>query len=223
MKDKVVVIGLTQFSKWVFESIEQDGKAEVVAFSVEKAYYSEQMFLGVPVYPIEELGLHFDMKDVQLLVTIGYSKMNQIRERICKSVSEKGWRHYTYVSSQAVVDSTAIIEAGSIVMPCAYIGPYVHIGKSTIVNVCAVLSHEIEVGDYCFIAPHAVFGGNSTLGNNCFIGLNATIMNGVKVAGFNLIGASAYVPKNTMEYGCYVMPPTKRLERFKSTDIVDMV
>ena len=223
MNDNVVIIGMTQFSEWVCQSINKEGCAHVVAFSAEKKYCTVSSFMGLPVIPIEELANHFDKRKTKLLVTVGYKKMNQVRERIFEEVKERGWSHYTYVSTSSIVDHSAVIEPGAIIMPSAYIGPNVHIGRGTIINVCAVLSHEIEIGDFCFIAPQAVFGGNSTVGKNCFIGLNSTIMNGVRIEDFNLIGASACISKNTVEYGCYIASATKRMERFKSTDIIDMV
>lgn len=49
------------------------------------------------------------------------------------------------------------------------------------------------------------------IGKGCFLGDNAVVMGGVKVAPYCIIGACAFVNKNTEPNGVYVGVPAKRI------------
>lgn len=219
----IIVFGATEITSWLIHSLTYEKQVNIVAVTVEKEYIVSSHFCGIKVVPFENLDLLFDMTICQILITIGYNQMNNVRQRIYNQCKEKKYMIYTYISKRAIVDSIDNIGEGSIVMPGAFVGPNVSLGLCNIVNVGACISHSITIGDFNFIAGNVVFGGNVEMENNCFIGINTTIINGVHIASYTFVGASALINHNTEEYGVYTAIPTIKKEGKSSLDIIKKV
>lgn len=219
----IIVFGATEITSWLIHSLVYEKQANIVAITVEKAYVESSHFCGIKVVPFEELDSLFDMSNCQILITIGYNQMNNVRLRIYNQCKEKKYKIYTYISKRAIVDSIDNIGEGSIIMPGAFVGPHVRIGICNIINVGACISHSITIGNFNFIAGNVVFGGNVEMENNCFLGMNTTIINGIHIASYTFVGASALINRDTEEYGVYTAVPTIKKEGKYSLDIVKKV
>ena len=194
--DKVIVFGTSIFSLVVYRTIVQESLAEVVGFTLNEDYISENEIEGLKVYPFEHLPLYFDMNECQVLIALGYKKMNDNRKAIFLKCKELGYKIFTLVSKHSVI-YTEVIGEGSIVLPSAFIGPYVSIGRSVIVwngvNIC----HHNDVGDFTHIAGGTTIGGEARIGSSCFIGMNCTIKNGISIGDRTFIGANSYMSQST--------------------------
>lgn len=190
--EKLVIMGTTPFSAVIADIIQKEGQYEVLAFSTSKQFMDKKEMNGLPIVAQEDLKETFSMNDVGIINTIGYSKMNTLRERVHNELSDEGFHLQTFVSQNANVYTTDIRE-GSIIMPGAFVGPYVSIGRACIIYSNVSLTHHIIIQDYSFIASGCVLGGNITVGNNSFIGLNTTIRNRISLAPYTLVGCGSNV------------------------------
>ncbi len=197
---KIVIMGDTPFSGMIFDLIHAEGEVQVIAFCTKGSLMKCDNLKGMPVVPFEELDLEFDMGEVFLLNTIGYSKMNTIRQKVNGEIRTAGYGLFTWISCRSNV-YTRDIGDGSIVMPGAFIGPDVKLGESCIVYSGVSLTHHITIEDNCFIASGVVIGGNVIVGRNSFIGLNSTIRNRIKIAGYSLVGCASNIVKDIAEEG----------------------
>ena len=78
---KVIILGTTQFSVMMCSILESEGYS-VYAYSTYKEYLNSNFFMGCPVFPTEDLvELMGGVENFMILNTIGYSKLNTIRER----------------------------------------------------------------------------------------------------------------------------------------------
>lgn len=220
---ELIIIGTTAFSEIVCRSIEQDGLAKIIAFAVEKDFCKDSTFCDRQVVCFEDLSTLYDMSSVLVLNTIGYAQMNEIRQRISIQCEKFGYNPFTYISPRAMVDVSAAIGVGSIVLPYVEIGAMVSIGKCCIMSYGACITHHVSIGDYCFVSSGVVIGGCSTISNNCFIGINATIVNDLSLAKYTFVGATCYIAKNTEEYSAYVKESSKKVERWTSMDVVRLL
>lgn len=205
-------MGTTPFSAVIADIILKEGQYEVLAFSTSKLFMDKTEMNGLPIVPQEELKETFDMNKVGIVNTIGYSKMNSIRERVHNELSDEGFHLHTFVSKNANV-YTKDIRDGSIIMPGAFVGPYVSIGKACIIYSNVSLTHHIIIQDYSFIASGCVLGGNIIIGNNSFVGLNTTIRNRISIAPYTLVGCGSNVLKdNPVIGGVIIGNPARHIE-----------
>lgn len=214
---QLIINGTTKFSTMVARLIEMEGEAKVIAFTTAKQFINDKMLEGKPVVPFEELTERFDNRKVRILNTIGYSKMNTVRERVNQEIEESGFTQYSYISKHAFVAEqprlSSLLTAGCIIMPNAFIGTEVKIGKSTVIYSNCSLTHDIVIEDNVFIGSGCVVGGNVIIGRNSFIGMNSTIKNRINLAPFSLVGCGSNVLKTIeQERRVIVGNPAKVLE-----------
>lgn len=192
---QLVINGTTQFSTLVAQLVEKEGIAKVLAFTTASRYIEESSLEGKRVVPFEELAHLFDNQAIRILNTIGYSKMNTVRERVNKEIEDSGFLQYSYISNRSFIvpPISGLLSSGCIIMPNVFIGPDVKIGKSVVVYSNCSLTHDIVLEDNVFIGSGSVIGGNVRIGRNSFIGMNSTIKNRISLAPFSLVGCGSNV------------------------------
>lgn len=137
---------------------------------------------GVPVFKTDET----EVKG-PLIISIGYNRFRRL-------VAERYPLQYvSAVHPNALVDSTANIGEGSVVMHGAIIQNDARIGKHCIINTGASVDHECRIGDYVHISPHATLCGNVEVGEGTWIGAGATIIPGIRIGKWCTIGAGSVV------------------------------
>lgn len=196
MKDKVVIFGTSIFSLVAYQTIVQDDLAEVIGFTLNEKYIQEPKLEGLNIYPFESLSDCVDMRECKILIALGYKNMNDNRKAAYDKCKEFGFNVFTLVSKRATLYTTEIGE-GSIILPMAFVGPYVSIGKSVILWNNVSICHHNKVGDFTHIAGGTTIGGETNIGSNCFIGMNCTFKNGIEVGDRTFVGANSYMSKST--------------------------
>lgn len=207
---ELIILGTTMYSATTRKILEKEG-VRVLGYSTYRDYIQENEYDGLPVYPFEELDFIFGVGEFMVINTIGYSNMNKIREKVYYDTKKKGYKLYTFISKSALVYTDDIGE-GSLIMPNAYIGPYVKLGACCVVNPGTQLSHHITMGNFNFIGRGVIVGGDVEICNNCFIGLHSTIKNKVRISNFTIVGSGSNVIKSTEENCVYVGNPARKVE-----------
>ena len=75
----IIIFGTSEFSEYVYLTIKKEDQIEVIGFTVDKLHFEKTGFNGERVYVFEELGNYFDMQECGVLLTVGYTRMNEIR------------------------------------------------------------------------------------------------------------------------------------------------
>ena len=218
MAEKVIIAGTTPSSSLMRCYLEDDGRYEVVAYTVEKAYIGSDMFDGKKVVALEELNKLFAADEYKVLNTIGYRAMNSVRERIAKMIKFMGFKLLTYVHPTASVSSP--LGEGCVVLENSSIGFRNHIGEGCMIRSGVVIPHDCKVGNFSYWAPGAVSCGNVVVGERCFIGAGAVLKNGIKVADECLIGAGVYLSEDAPEVQSVFSAPTAVKRKVKSRRIL---
>lgn len=207
--DKIIIFGTTKHSEMLREIIEQEQNAIVCAHTIHRKYITKKLTSeferkNYPLIAFEDIDKYYSPLKYKILNTIGYSKMNSIRQLVGLECDEKGYKRYTFISSNASIYSKINVDSGNIVMPGAYIGTNVKLGINNVLYSGSVLTHDIELDNNIFIGAGSIVGGNVTIGSNTFLGLNSTIKNNVHLAKNTLVGAAAYINTDTDQNGVYV-------------------
>lgn len=210
--NQIVIFGCTQFSQMIADYIEKEGKHEIAAYSINRAYITEKICGGKPVVPYEDLELLYPPEKYLLLLAVGYQGMNQLREKVYFDAKRKGYEIYTYIHPTAYLMKEQVGE-GSIVLEQVKIGYKSKLGKCNILFTGACINHHSKVGDFNYFSPESVLSGNVRVGNHCMFGTNCTIRDAVKIADYTLVGAGAYISNDTKENEVYVPARTVCLDK----------
>ncbi|HKK79956.1 MAG TPA: acetyltransferase [Phaeodactylibacter sp.] len=216
---RLVIIGNTtnaRLAKWFFE---KDSNYEVAAFSVNRSYIEEDTWLDLPLVPFEELEQRYPPADFDAFVAIGYTKMNQIREKMYHETKEKGYTLPNYISSKCSFLTEEPIGDNNLILEDNTIQPYVKIGSNNVFWSGNHIGHDTVIHDHITITSHVVISGYCKIHNNCFLGVNATLHNEVTLHEATLVAAAAIIAKSTKEGKGVYLPARSTLLDKKSDEI----
>ncbi len=125
--------------------------------------------------------------------------------------------HHVHVREKAVVGRDCILGQN------AYIDHYVRIGNNVKIQNNVSVYHGVTLEDDVFVGPHATFTNDlfprsfdpewhlryTTVRRGASIGANATILCGIEIGEYALIGAGAVVTKDVPAYALMVGSPAK--------------
>jgi len=221
--NKIIIYSDSSFAERMGFFIEQEGWGEVIAYTNERQFITRDKVGKLPVISYDLLSEYFDKSEFSILLAVGYTRINKIREEIYNKIKRDGYKVATFISKNSVLYSSEIGE-GTIILPCTYIGPYVKIGVCNYFAAGVKISHNSNIGDFNFFSTNVVMGGYANIENNCFIGLNSTIKNDIVIGSYSLIGSASNVLKSiprdeTKRGAVYAGNPAKLMEIKKSEEI----
>ncbi len=196
---KIIIFGTTAFSKLMKWYIENDSEDKVIAFTLNERYISENSFCDLPVVSYEKLKEIYPEADFELLITVGYTQMNKVRQKIFNQCLEDGYKITGFMHS-TVAQYSDDIGIGNIFLEGVKLQPFCKVGNGNIVQHFTIISHEANVGDFNYFAGNAHIAGLSKVDDNCFVGINGIVQNDVHLASYNLVGAGTCVSRDTEEF-----------------------
>lgn len=218
MKD-LIIFGNSNFSKLLKWYIDNDDQRKVVAFSTEKEYITDEYFEGVPVVAFDELQVNYPPEQFDILIGVGYRKMNDIRKRVYYSCKEKGYEIASYFHSSSLIESKDLGE-GNIILEQSLVSPFVTLGNCNLIWNNVSIAHDGKIGDFNTISGMAGLAGNVTVKNNCFLGKSCVVSNHLTIHDYSLIGAAAFVGQDIAPYSVVAATKSIILKEKKSTDFL---
>lgn len=215
--EKIIIFGLgdnAELAKYYFEI---DSQYIVYGFTVDKEFKDKEKFCGLPVLEWEKVGFEYKPDKFMLFIATGYGDMNRFREKKYLEGKKRGFKFANYLSSKASI-FTDMIGENNFILENNTIQPYVKIGNNNVFWSGNHIGHHGSIGDNNFITSQVTVAGRVNIKNNCFLGINATIRDHIIINSFTLIGAGAWISKNTEEYEVYTIPPSKKIDK-KSIDL----
>ena len=184
--------------------LDNDIRAEVCAFVVDRAYRTVESLLGIPVIDFENIVEAYPPGEHKIALIIGYSNMNRNRRKKYEECKLLGYSMFTYISGDANVYSDNIGE-GNIILPGCNIAPFVSLGKCNIIDSNVFIGHNTVVGDFNFFAACTTVTGEVIISDNCFFGAGSIICSRL-VSDFSLIASGTTLVRDT-EAGQVYHPP----------------
>ena len=197
------------------------GHAGVIAATAEYQNYSSITLLHFE--DLRDLATKLKSDNNSLLVDGNYELLigigdNYLRSKINEELNKLDLQHKIGIlkHSTSIVERSAVIGPGTVIMAGAIIQSGVNIGKHCIINTKASIDHDSTMGDFSSLAPGTTLGGNVVIGKTSAICIGATISHKIKIAENVVVGANSYVnkdlPRNTTCYGCPARVIRKRGE-----------
>ena len=116
------------------------------------------------------------------------------------------------VHRSAVVDASAIVGEGVVLLANAVLDQRVELGSNCFLSLAATISHDTVIGDSTYISPKATVCGNCKIGRRVFLGAGCVIRDGITICDDAVVGAGAVVVKDIVRPGVYVGNPAVRLK-----------
>lgn len=132
---------------------------------------------------------------------------NKIREVVSKK--HQNLKYGTVFHPNCLIDSTSVINEGTVIMAGAIINSSVKVGKHCIINTAAVVEHDCIIKDFVHISPNATLCGNVTIGKCSHIGAGAVVIQGVSIGDNVIIGAGSVIVKDVPDNVTVVGNPGK--------------
>jgi sugar O-acyltransferase (sialic acid O-acetyltransferase NeuD family) len=192
---KVIIFGTTLSAELAHFYLKHDSTHEVVAFTVEKEFLTENSYKELPVVAWEDLETFYNTTDYKLFAPITERQMNRVRERIYLEGKKKGFDFISYISSKATIFPEAKIGENCFILEDNTIQPFTTIGNNCVLWSGNHIGHHGVIKDNVFFTSHVVLSGRCIVNNNCFIGVNATIRDGVELGEGTLIAMGANLTK----------------------------
>ncbi len=207
---KIVIFGTGDIAQLAHYYFTTDSPYEVVAFTVDKAFLTEDSFCGLPVVSFEEVTSRYPPTEHSMFVALSYAKLNQIRKQKFEAAIEVGYELCSYISSRATALNGNAFGRNCFILEDNTIQPFANIGDNVTLWSGNHIGHHSTINDHTFISSHVVVSGGVTIGESCFIGVNSTLRDHVNVGNFCVLGAGTVLLSDAAEYGVYSTPETER-------------
>jgi sugar O-acyltransferase (sialic acid O-acetyltransferase NeuD family) len=174
----------------LLRDIDADGPGiELLGYLVDVEFSHSARVPGAEVLGgFEWLAAH---PKVEVVIAVGSAKG---RATVVQRLAGHGAVTYaTLVHPAAHLAANASLGQGSQVLAGAAIGARARLGNHCIVNYGAAVTHECSLEDYVTLAPGASLGGRAVLRQGVEVGLNASILPGLEVGPWAVVGAGAVV------------------------------
>lgn len=215
----VVLIGAGQFAEYVRYLLENALGERVAAFAVDRKYLAETAGEkdGLPVVAYQELRELYPPAEYCVAVAFLGDDMFDSREKTFLECVAWGYDLPNLIHP-SVVDQSVELGEGNIIGAGTVLGPFTRLGRGNVLFDLSFTAHNVTVGSFNLLTAHVSPMGNCVIGSHCFVGAGSTVNNRVVLADYTLVGANAFVRRDTRPYQVVVPARGVTLEGKKSTD-----
>lgn len=219
MKKKIIIIGNGNYADTIRFLIENNTGWEIVAYADEFVMGKDTIHRGLPFVNLDLLPELYPNSIYEVVIGVGYHHMNDNRKRIYQKLKDMEYRMPNLIHSTTILNNTKMGDANIIMSRCVF-EPNAVMGSNIIMWDMVLIGHNTFIGDHSHFAAVSMIAGNCKVGENCFLGNHATVKDGAVLAEYTLVGAGAYVSKDTRPYDTVVPARSIVLDNHKSTDFI---
>lgn len=196
-RQDIIIIGNSIAADIMYGYLLEDKRYNIVGFAVDKEYLTEETKFGLPVVSLEKVPTIWSADSHKVVLGIGYKDINQIREAFFYRMKQLGYAIETYIHPSAVVNETAKIGEGVVILSNSVLEPFVVVGDNTMIWSNCTLAHHSSVEEHAWIASNTILSGSCKVKKYTFVGVGVVISNEVEIGERNIIGAGCLLTKNT--------------------------
>lgn len=193
---------------------------EIAAFTVEREYICTSSFLDLPLVAFEDIDREYPPDSCSLLLGVGYSQMNSVKERLYNLYKSKKYSFATYSHPSAVIPKDISLGEGNVFFEGTIVQRGCHIGNGNVFFAKTLIAHDCKIGDFNSFSDASV-AGNVVIKNRCFIGMGSVIAENKLIEDRVFIGANSYVNTNMEEGWMSLGTKSKIIKSDISDRIID--
>lgn len=134
-------------------------------------------------------------RSIALVFAIGYADMG-LRRVALQRVLDAGYRLFTVVHPRAVIEPSAEVGEGCIVLANAVIDQQVRVGAACFIDISVRLTAGTVVGRNNYFSSGTSTGSRVVIGDDCFFGMDCTVTTDVKLGNNLFVNAKTLVPRD---------------------------
>jgi acetyltransferase-like isoleucine patch superfamily enzyme len=192
---KLIIFGTGEIGELACFYFENDSEYQVVGFTADDQYISEDKFLNRPLVPFSEL--YFAAKNL-------------------------GYELVSYVCSKSAFWHDLSIGENCFILENQTIQPTVKIGANVMIWSGNHIGHGTRIDDHTYISSHVCISGHTKIGTHCFFGVNSATRDFISIGNGVFIAMGASVTSD-VEDGSVVLgakgnvfpPDSKMAQRLK--------
>jgi sugar O-acyltransferase (sialic acid O-acetyltransferase NeuD family) len=207
---RIAILGASDLGQLLAHHAGRDAGHEIVGFFDDLRPRGEVTPGGPVLGPTAEArSQHAAGSFDAVLIGVGYKHL-EFRWR-CYAELTDGVPKLTLIHSSCVIDPTARVGLGSVLLPGCVLDRQACVGENSLLNTGCVIAHDTSIGDNCFLGPGVCLAGFVRVERDCFLGVRTTVIDNVVLASGIQTGGGAVVTKSLTEKGVYVGMPARRL------------
>ncbi|OGW53952.1 MAG: hypothetical protein A2Y81_03175 [Nitrospirae bacterium RBG_13_43_8] len=218
MKKKTIVYGNGQYARLIHQNITDQGGLEIVAFTADRKFVTEQTFRGLPLVDFEEVEKIYPPDEFTMLVVIAFWRMRN-REVMFNKAKSKGYSLENFIGSGVIVPSDLIMGENNIINEGVILGPFGRLGDNNMIRPNTYIGHNFKIHSHCYVAPGCNIGGGCEIKSLSFVGIGSTLRDRITLERETLIGAGSLVLQNTEPWSKYVGSPARKMGEHAETGI----
>ncbi len=189
MKERAVILGGGGHAKVIIDILGAAGEVEVVGFTSRDG--RAETLCGYSCIGTDAVLNELFLSGVRsAFVAIGE---NNRRKACLDSLRERGFDLINAISKDAAISRYASLGLGVAVMPGAVIKARAHLEDGVIINTNACVDHDCIIGSCVHIGPGTIVTGCVRVGEGSLLGAGSSIIPGVTVGCWTMVGAGAAV------------------------------
>jgi sugar O-acyltransferase (sialic acid O-acetyltransferase NeuD family) len=210
---KLILFGATDMARLAHFYFTQQGKHQVVAFTVDGEYRRASTYLGLPLVDFESVSEKYPPEEFKMFIAVGYKNMNTIRAAKYEAAKGMGYDLVSYISPHCSYVSQFPPGENCFILENVIVEPFAKIGSDVILWSGSWIAHDTVVEDHCFFSGHVAIAGFCRVGSHSFLGVNVTVRDGLILGHRTLLGAGALVVRDTGPDSVHLSPPAAKLEK----------
>lgn len=205
----LMIHGTGTSAKLVYSELKVANDYNVVGFTCDDEFYSDDNFLGHKVYRLADIKKVFSVTSTKI-ISLGSYGSARSRHNSYLNVKQMGFQFINFISKNANVKDDLIIGENNVVFGGVYLDYFGEIGNNNIIRPNTYIGHNFKIGDGNYIAPSCNIAGYVAINNLAFIGIGTTVIERINIAAETIIGAASLIVRDTEPNGKYMGIPGKK-------------
>ena len=192
--------------------------AQSMGYKIKAVFDDDENKRGNKVVGISVIGGTRELLDnyppneYELFIAIGSNKARMEKYEFFKN---EGYEFATLIHPFSFVSKTVKIGENVLIMPGVVVNSSTIISDNIILNTSCTIDHDCRIMPHVHIAPGVNLAGSVFVGTGSFLGIGCKVIQEVKIAKWNIVGAGAVVIEDTEDFGVYVGVPAKMIKNLK--------
>lgn len=218
MSKNIIVFGIGNLSKVIYEYSLEMSDFNIEAFMVDDEYYNDEIFCSLPVLKSSMLNDELFVKSHSFLLCVGYKKMRN-RKILFNKLLDKNCDLVNFIHPNSYICKTAIMGVNNIIFPGVVIENSVKIGDNNLFWSQTLIAHDVFMSSHNYIAAQVLIAGDSHIGNLCFFGNKSFLINSLNVADETYLVAGSGLFKNSLPSCMYWKNPAIMMGKHEENGI----
>jgi len=207
--EKIILIGAGDGGRTVSQQIKVQQDFEILGFIDDDESKKDVLINGFQVLDTTDSLQNY----AGTLFVVTIAKNLKMREFLFQKALNAGLKPCTVIHNSAVIDPSAHLGSGIIILANCIVNPFAIIGDNVFLFTSTIIEHDDIIGENVYFAPGVCLGGNVVVGKNTSWGINSCSVEGVNIGSNVIIGAGSVVLKDIPDNLVVAGVPAKEIRK----------